>query len=792
MLWTVVLGTTQLIGCGCGSLLDRPRDMAPADAADVGMHPSASVAASVSAPQVARSDPLQWTPVLHDPRLTAVRVAFEAQDIAQASQQMREAMQRHQPQGVELCRWSLLLGRMLMQGKDPAGAALALDRAASEPSWILRDMAGMEAAEAYLAAGDVERAKQRLPTLSAESLSSERGQLLRIEIVQASGDEQQAVHLWKQRLSVHPHGPRWEVGALRVARALLDSSSREAEAIEALPWLRRIMSEVPTSSFDKEARALETIALQRLSPQRIRDSAWPIEMKMRRCEALVNQGRRNDALRELDELLEGMSPSQQQQQVGCLATSLAAKLRSQVKKTRNAGADTYEKAVLRCAQHKQELVGVLYAGAKIQAQVGRLPQAMAWFGRVENEFPQHRLADDARWRGARVALLMHQESKFESMLSTMGTDYPDGDMVEDGLFELAMHHIDHGSWPKAKEVLEQSTQVRPREKPYWVAGRALYFLARSLEITGQKQRALDTYQQIVLDYPLSYYMVLAHGRLRARAPEKAAQALRDAQLAGEKEKTPQAHGPKLDSPAFHRAIEWLRLGDVASAKYEIKSLDFGDSDGDDVLTVAEMYERAGDARLAHQVARSQAERFSRHYPEGRWRKAWQLAYPQVYLDIVRQETDASSIPISLAYGIMREESAFDPAVVSWADAYGLMQLIMPTATTVARSLHIKVDETSLKRPEINIKLGCRLLGSLRTKFPTTPELAIPSYNAGAGATQRWLRERVDDDFDLWVERIAYEETRGYTKRVLSSVAVYAYLYEPKEWVAASQLPDQLD
>ncbi len=37
VLWTVVLGTTQLIGCGCGSLLDRPRDMAPADAADVGM-----------------------------------------------------------------------------------------------------------------------------------------------------------------------------------------------------------------------------------------------------------------------------------------------------------------------------------------------------------------------------------------------------------------------------------------------------------------------------------------------------------------------------------------------------------------------------------------------------------------------------------------------------------------------------------------------------------------------------------------------------------------------------------
>jgi soluble lytic murein transglycosylase len=93
---------------------------------------------------------------------------------------------------------------------------------------------------------------------------------------------------------------------------------------------------------------------------------------------------------------------------------------------------------------------------------------------------------------------------------------------------------------------------------------------------------------------------------------------------------------------------------------------------------------------------------------------------------------------------------------------------------------------------VNVKLGCKLLSSLRAMFPQRPELAIPSYNAGAGATHRWVTGRQHDAFDLWVEDIPYDETRGYTKRVLSSVLVYAYLYEPEHMTEALALPHTID
>jgi soluble lytic murein transglycosylase len=132
---------------------------------------------------------------------------------------------------------------------------------------------------------------------------------------------------------------------------------------------------------------------------------------------------------------------------------------------------------------------------------------------------------------------------------------------------------------------------------------------------------------------------------------------------------------------------------------------------------------------------------------------------------------------------MREESAFDPEAVSPSHAYGLMQLIVPTAQHVGKGLGVTVDLAALTTPEMSIKLGCRYLGELRTRFASNPDLAVPAYNAGPGASQRWLQNRVCDDFDLWVESISFDETRRYVKRVLTSAAAYSYLYEKQGSVA---------
>jgi soluble lytic murein transglycosylase len=66
-------------------------------------------------------------------------------------------------------------------------------------------------------------------------------------------------------------------------------------------------------------------------------------------------------------------------------------------------------------------------------------------------------------------------------------------------------------------------------------------------------------------------------------------------------------------------------------------------------------------------------------------------------------------------------------------------------------------------------------------------LVIAGYNAGEAAVDRWLREMGALELDAFLESIPYDETRGYTKRVLASYFTYSWLYAPEAPVPALSL-----
>jgi soluble lytic murein transglycosylase len=328
------------------------------------------------------------------------------------------------------------------------------------------------------------------------------------------------------------------------------------------------------------------------------------------------------------------------------------------------------------------------------------------------------------------------------------------------------------------------------------AGRAAYFRARAAAMTGDAADASARYEQIIGGMPLSFYMVEAYGRLAATDPARAAQALEGAKVRegqGAAAALLTRDHPELHSVPFARGLALLEVGEIDDARREL-SRALGDSAATDpevAWAVALLYEEAGLPEVAEMVISARLGEHLAHYPEGRWKTCWEIAYPRPFGDLVERASAASGIPPVLTWAVMRQESAFVADARSSSDAYGLMQLIVRTARGLVRGTSFGADPESLKRPEVSITLGAKLLGGLRASYPANRALAIAAYNGGGGSVARWLAARPHEDFDLWVEEIPFEETRGYIKRVLSNEAAYAFLYAPASLDEVLSLPSKV-
>jgi soluble lytic murein transglycosylase len=275
-------------------------------------------------------------------------------------------------------------------------------------------------------------------------------------------------------------------------------------------------------------------------------------------------------------------------------------------------------------------------------------------------------------------------------------------------------------------------------------------------------------------------MVLAYARLRALDDALARTTIEDAVEREPPGPFLTAEPPELSSPPFESFERLLEVGEIDGARREAgaSGLAADGADPDVLWAIAWLYAHAGAPDVSHALVKSRLSDYRAHWPAGRWKLPWTVAFPRAWDALVTRESGSARVPPPLTWAIMREESAFHADAHSSANAFGLMQLITGTSRQVAAGTELPWDEQALQRPEVSIALGSRLLSSLRGSFPGHPACAIAAYNCGPGAVRRWLAERGGDDFDVFVERIPFDETRAYVKRVLSSEATYAYLYAP--------------
>jgi soluble lytic murein transglycosylase len=497
------------------------------------------------------------------------------------------------------------------------------------------------------------------------------------------------------------------------------------------------------------------------------------EDQLRRAEALLGYNRNDAAIALLRPLLRDLPEAGPGEAFACGVR--AALGRAERKERHYAPAIELLGPVAERCDDAALRARALYVLAGAVAASGDRGEAIALYRRFARFYPTHAYADDALFLSADLLARDGKTAEAAEALGEVARLYPKGDYKDEARFKLAWLAKRAGDADAAIAQLLAIEEAQRDVDPYEHA-RAAYWRARLLASKGDggREAARVIWAELARRYPADYYGLLSRTRLDERG---AADGLPAPIAAPAPEPARYDPGPLREDSHFRAGVALLRLGLHRQAADELAAVDRSGLQGDAVLLLADVLDRAGDPRSAHQLLRVQARAQLRRAPEGPNLRVWRIAYPPAFRDQIRRWAPGAGVPIDLLQALMREESALDPKVISPAGAIGLTQLMLPTAQSVARRIGMpRPGRAALMQPPVNIRIGAQFLGDLLRRFDGSVALALAAYNAGGGAVGRWLGNSGDLALDEFVEEIPIEETRGYVKRVLRSFAAYRLLY----------------
>lgn len=641
-------------------------------------------------------------------------------------------------------RGRYLRGRLLERLGRWADAAEAFpvgEASAGLPESVRRD-ATRRRAIALARAGRCLDAIALFETLGDEPLAQARAAECRL----AAGREDAVEAL---RGVVRRRAPVVDLFAARFE--LAEALARTGEAAEA----REVLTELVIDRVEHPEAGRAWAALEALTEGEV---ALSFDQRMRRADRLMEVRRYDAALTELDAAgrpqaradlrrflhLRGMSLYQTRRRYEEAAEVLG-------ESARLGGADAADDE---------------FHAARALSRADRDREAVAAYRRFARRHRAHRRAAEASYLAAWLSLRHGFPGGERQMSRFVRSAFADRAprLARDARWQLALRAFERGQHRRAAELFQRyaETDAQPL-----VRGRGLYWVGRAHHARGDERAAIAAYREALYVEPLHWYAMLARQRLvelGQNAP-------------------PPFPEPPAETDEADAAVTWpedvalyAALGLREDAREALRGRERALREAGGLRALVAAYQRLGEpSRLVRLVGGpSTTRRRQRPGPSDRWR--WDAAYPRPWPGAVGAASRAAGLSPAHLYAIMRQESGYDPDAVSYADAIGLMQLIPPTAERLAEGLGLELEREMLFDPAVNVRLGAAYVGALVERFGLP--LAFAAFNAGEHRVDEWLEEQGRTELDLFVERMPYQQTRNYVRRVTTHYAHYLYLDDP--------------
>ena len=424
----------------------------------------------------------------------------------------------------------------------------------------------------------------------------------------------------------------------------------------------------------------------------------------------------------------------------------------------------------------------LYYLAQTNARARQWEQARATVEELRRDFPKSAFTARALVSAAQIASDAKNTADALYFQRTAVAVAP-------GTAEVAQAQFDLAWLAHEGKNFQESSKLLTEHLAYYVdknndnRGRAGYWAARDSERAGKLAEARALYQAMLGRYDANWYGYLAKQRLDAmsNAPQKTfapdsvvGLAIANLQTVTVAEET----AGQAEEMRIGKADQLNNIGVDEWALEELNEAASPSPNSPKVnLAIAQVYRSQDDNVRALNALRKSFPDYSQMKPEEMTRAEWDVFYPLAHWDIIVQESRTRNLDPFQVAGLIRQETIFTTRAKSHANAYGLMQVLVPTARLTAQKYGVNraITAEALYEPRLNIQLGTSYLRDQIDKFGRI-EYVAAAYNAGPHRAAQWLTS-LPADIDEWAEAVPFRETRGYIQGVVRNRLQYQRLYD---------------
>ncbi len=360
-------------------------------------------------------------------------------------------------------------------------------------------------------------------------------------------------------------------------------------------------------------------------------------------------------------------------------------------------------------------------------------------------------------------IIADEDARAEEVFKLIIERYPTGRFTERAYWRSGWWAYRDERFAEAAALFDRGAAAFPRSdyRPSW-----LFWSGRAAEQAGNTAQAAERLTVAATDYYNSYYGRLARTHLRAMKRKPVTPSI-----------VREPAGPPPAFPTVDRVAVLIASGLNQEALNELQYAErmWGGSPQLQA-TIALVQNRLGKLRLGINAMKRAYPQWMAAGGESLPLEIQKVIFPLDYWPLLQKYAAAHRLDPYLVAALVAQESTFDPAIRSSANAVGLMQVLPSTGRQWARKLGLRrFTAAQLTQPEVNVRLGTAIFADSVRRFGGV-HYALAAYNAGNHRVAAWLQERPGMPQAEFIDDIPFPETQNYVKRILGTAEDYRRLY----------------